>query len=297
MTRIAVIGANGYLARNFTFLCKNKANIRLYAYGYEDRQLDGYENYTPIDVFSKEDMRNVASSCDVIYFFTGKTGTLQGFEQHDEFLNLNIRALVNTLNAAKECNPFVKIVFPSTRLVYKGAEHRLTEDAEKQFLTPYALQKFMCEQYLEMYKNLYGIRYSVARICVPYGSHIGEVSAYGTIGFFIHQLRETGSIKLFGDGHQTRTFTYIDDLCNDLLFLGINEACDNQVYNIGGENLSLKDLAGLIVNRFGGRVEYIEWPEYALKIESGDTMFDSSKLDLLTGLSERTRINEWLQSI
>ncbi len=295
MIKIAVIGANGYLARNFIFSCKNKQDILLDAYGYEDCHIDGYQNYGTIDIFSKEDMKIVVSNHDIIYFFTGKTGTLQGFEQHDEFLDLNIRSLVNLLDAAKEFNPFVKIVFPSTRLVYEGSEVALKEDAKKRFLTPYALQKFMCEQYLEMYKNLYGIIYSIARICVPYGSNVGNVVSYGTIGFFIKQIQENGIIKLFGDGHQKRTFTHINDLCSDLYYLGTTRLCDNQIYNIGGETLSLRELANLIINKFGGTVVCIEWPEQAQKIESGSTVFDSSKLDDLTGQYVKTRVEECLE--
>ncbi len=297
MKKIAVVGANGYLARNFTHLYKQNNQIDIYTYGYEDCHMDNYEKYQKIDVFNPDDMKYVVCNCDIIYFFTGKTGTLQGFKQHDEFLNLNIRSLINTLNVAKDYNPSVKIVFPSTRLVYEGSENALSEDDKKQFLTPYALQKFMCEEYLKMYSNLYGIRYSVARICVPYGSHISNISSYGTIGFFVDQIKKNGKIKLFGDGEQRRTFTYIDDLCEALYSIGVNSVCDNQLYNIGGENLSLKQLATMIVGKLGGSIEYVEWPVETKKIESGSTIFDSSKLDNSINLYKRTKINDWLKEI
>ena len=78
-----------------------------------------------------------------------------------------------------------KIVFPSTRLVYKGKDEPLLENDTKEFKTIYSINKYACEQYLKMYSDVFDIRYCIFRICVPYGSLLDGVSSYGTAEFFI----------------------------------------------------------------------------------------------------------------
>lgn len=85
----------------------------------------------------------------------------------------------------KESGSTARIVFPSTRLVYKGQQNvLLKEDAEKAPNTIYALNKLACEYMLAMYQKAFGIHYTIFRICVPYGSLIKSGTSYGTLGFF-----------------------------------------------------------------------------------------------------------------
>lgn len=86
-------------------------------------------------------------------------------------------------------------------------------------------------------------------------------------------------------------------MCNDLFHLGVNPIFDNQVYNIGGEDLSLRQVADLIVNKFGGTVECIRWPEEAQRVESGSTVFDSEKLDSLMAREKKMTIKQWIDEL
>jgi UDP-glucose 4-epimerase len=71
----------------------------------------------------------------------------------------------------------------------------------------------------------------------------------------------------------------------------------NDVYNIGGETLSLFEAANIVAEKFNVKVELTDWPQIDLKLESGDTIFDSDKLDVITGESYENKFEEWVKSL
>ena len=73
----------------------------------------------------------------------------------------------------------------------------------------------------------------------------------------------------------------------------MNKKCVNDVFNIGGEDYSLKEMALLISKTYDVDIEYIEYPEIALKIESGDTVFDDTKLQKNCYIQYKTKFADW----
>ncbi len=284
--RVAIIGANSYIARNMIVVAKRYPDLKLQLYGHRPEHADGEVGYRRIDVFSEEEMESAIKGCSLVYLFTGKTGTLASFDRPDEFLDINEKSLLTLLNACRKTNEQVKIVFPSTRLVYRGSGDALREEAEKEFLTPYAMQKYSCENYLKMYYQLFGIPYCILRICVPYGSLVGNWNSYGTLAMFEKQARKQGTIFVYGTGSQRRTFTYIEDICRFLLEGGMCEKCAGDIFNIGGETLSVRQAAEIVATYYQVGVEETPWPTSARRIESGDTVFNRP----LAKLSEAVEI-------
>ena len=293
--KIAVIGANSYIARNLIcFIRKHENDVSFRLYDIQEDHLDALPDYERVNTLDKEDVRKIDFDVDLLYVFTGKTGTYKGFDEYDSYLQINEMSLLNILDVYREAFSKAKIIFPSTRLVYKGRSGRLKEDDEKEFKTIYAINKYACEQYLKMYHNCFDIPYLIFRICVPYGSLIPGVSSYGTAEFMIRNACAGKDITLYGGGIVRRTLIHIEDLCNALFSGAECESCVNDVFNIGGEDYSLKEMALLISDKYGNQVTDIEWPEQQLKIESGDTVFDSDKFDHLTGFVYRHNFKQWL---
>lgn len=295
--RAAIIGANGYIARNMLAVNDAAHYAEALPSGHSPAHIDGAAGYRMADMTRPADAERAIEGCDVIFFFAGKTGTVQGFDAPDEFLDTNERLLLHLLSAYRNINSQAKIVFPSTRLVYRGSDIPLREDAPKEFLTPYAMHKYACEQYLEMYGRQYGVRYCVMRICVPYGTLVRPVSSYGTLDFFLRQARETGRISIYGDGSQRRTVTYIGDLCRILWRAGLEDRCVNDVYNVGGEDMSVRELAEHVARATGAAVIETPWPEAARKIESGSTVFDSGKLDGILRYQPQMTVERWIHEM
>ena len=295
MKKIAIVGANSYIARNVILRLQQRfSEYELKLYDYAEEQVDRQLNYTSINILDKDSASKMDLACDIIYMFIGKTGSANGFDDCDTFLNINEKALLNLLNEYRRQNSKAKIVFPSTRLVYKGKKGKLSEDAEKEFKTIYAINKYACEQYLAQYRNVFGVKYCIFRICIPYGTLISGASSYGTAEFMLKKAQQNENIILYGDGSVRRTLTYMGDLCDILIDGGINDSCENTVYNIGGEDYSLKEMAELIAKKYNVGVDFVEWPEVALKIESGDTVFDDCKLKSVLNYQFKKTFKQWI---
>ncbi len=295
MKKVVVVGANSYIARNLIYTLK-KSECVLKLYDRAETQADGNDNYFKIDILNENSVENIDFDCDVIFFFVGKTGSANGFEDYSNFIDINEKALLNFLTAYKRKNSTAKIVFPSTRLVYKGKHGLLNEESEKEFKTVYAINKFACEKYLEQFNIVYGIPYCIVRICVPYGTLIKGASSYGTAEFMMNCATDKKNITLYGDGSVRRTLTYIGDLCIILTDIGFSKKCMNDVYNIGGEDYSLREMADLIAKRYGVQIESVPYPIVAEKIESGDTVFDDSRLKSQITVEYKMRFSDWCMS-
>ena len=296
MKKIAILGANGYIARNLAYVIKRDyPEYTLDLYGIEPESADSSDNYHCVDMTSRESLKQIDLKCDIIFMFVGRTGTANGFEAYDSFIDINEKALLNLLSEYRDQRSEARIVFPSTRLVYKGKTGLQKEDDEKEFKTVYAINKYACEQYLEQFHNVFGVEYTILRICVPYGTLIPNASSYGTAEFMLSKASKGENISLYGDGSVRRTLTHMEDLCNTVIRAAISDKCANDVFNIGGEDYSLKEIADEIANKYSVDVEYVDWPEVALKIESGNTVFDSEKLDSLIGNHINHKFTEWIR--
>lgn len=187
--KITIIGANSYIARNFIWYVQNNidSDTEMKLYDFQEKHVDGLPDYERVDYSDKDSIRKIDFNSDMIYIFAGKTGSVQGFEQYETFVEINELILLKIIEAYRLNNGTGRLIFPSTRLVYKGRDGLLKEDAEKEFKTIYAINKYSCENYLWMYNNMYGIPYTVFRICLPYGTLVPEASSYGTAEFFYEE--------------------------------------------------------------------------------------------------------------
>lgn len=292
--KITVVGANSYIARNMIYMIQHEQpedEIKLY--DCHEKQKDNLDSYTQIDILNKESIQMIDMDCDVIFMFVGKTGSANGFDEYDTFIDINERSLLNLLNEYRRQQSKARIIFPSTRLVYSGLKGPQKEDAPKEAKTIYAINKIACEKYLEMYHRVYDVQYSICRICIPYGTLIPGATSYGTAEFFLDKAKKGEAITLYGDGSQRRTLTYMGDLCRNLYEVAISPACMNDIFNIGGEDYSLSEMAKMIGQVYGVDVSYVPWPEIAFKIESGDTVFDATKLESKIGYRNKMTFTEW----
>ncbi len=294
MNKIAILGANGYIARNLIYVLKRDyPDYKLTLYGRDGKSIDGEQNYISVDMTDKESVKKIDLACDIVFMLVGRTGSVNGFDEYDDFININERTLLNLLAEYRGQKSKARIVYPSTRLIYKGKPSLQREDDEKEFKTVYAINKYACEQYLEQFNRVYNVQYSIFRVCIPYGTLIPEASSYGTAEFMLSKATKGENISLYGDGSVRRTLTYIDDLCKTLIEGAFSEECANDVFNVGGEDYSLKEMAELIAKKYGVGIDYIPWPKVALKIESGDTVFDDNKLQSAINYNYKMTFEKW----
>lgn len=277
MKKCAVIGSKGYIGKHLVWYL-SKMGITPDCY---DIAKDSSEHYSQVDLTDKESVAKINLNVDYIFMFAGLTGTWAGFDKYVPFVDINEIGLLNLLDAIRKSDYRPKIIFPSSRLVYKGVDKPLKEDDEKDAKTIYAVNKLACEHYLDIYHQCFGIPYTIFRICVPYGNLLANDYSFGTVGFFIRMASAGKDITLYGGGTIKRTFTSMEDLCFQIINGGFAKESNANIYNVGGETYSLHDAASIIAKKYGVDVKAVEWPDKDLKIESGDTYFDDSKIQAL----------------
>ena len=115
MKRVAIIGANSYIARNLiAFLSETGEDCELALYDYAPEHVDGRGNYKSIRVTEQNGFDDVDFGCDLIYDFVGKTGTFAGFLDFEPYLNVNELGLLNLLRA------YVNLLLVQERCAYLG---------------------------------------------------------------------------------------------------------------------------------------------------------------------------------
>ena len=280
MSKCAIIGSKGYIGKHLEYYLKQKKNDVVCYDVVESEDV----NYHRCDLTDFESVRRIIDlKVDYIFMFAGMTGTYVGFDKANIFVNVNEMGLINLLNCIRESKYRPKIIFPSTRLIYKGADKALKEDDEKETKTIYAVNKIACENLLYAYRQNFDIPYTIFRICVPFGNMFSDDYSFGTIGFFIRQASNDRRITLYGDGSIKRTFTSMHDLCKQIVEVGMERVSDGEIYNIGGHTYSLRNAAEIIASYYKAEISFISWPERDLKMESGSTYFDSSKIERVMG--------------
>ena len=280
MSKCAIIGSKGYIGKHLEYYLKQKKNDVVCYDVVESEDV----NYHRCDLTDFESVRRIIDlKVDYIFMFAGLTGTYVGFDKANIFVNVNEMGLINLLNCIRESKYRPKIIFPSTRLIYKGADKALKEDDEKETKTIYAVNKIACENLLYAYRQNFDIPYTIFRICVPFGNMFSDDYSFGTIGFFIRQASNDRRITLYGDGSIKRTFTSMHDLCKQIVEVGMERVSDGEIYNIGGHTYSLRNAAEISASYYKAGISFISLPERYLGVESVSTYFDSSKIERVMG--------------
>lgn len=291
--KCAVIGGKGFIGKHLAFYLKGR--------GYDVKTYDiipgEEESYLCVDMTNSESVSKIDLNVDYIYMFAGLTGTYVGFDAYEKYININEIALLNLLDAIRKSEFRPKVIFPSTRLVYKGYDKPLKEEDEKESKTIYAANKIACEGYLQAYRDSFDIPYAVFRICIPYGNMLSTDYSFGTVGFFIKQAKEVKDITLYGGGTIKRTFTHMEDLCYQIVEGALKKESDGHIYNVGGETLSLRQAAEIVASKFGIKVIDVPWPERDLRIESDHTYFDDTKIQALLGGMTYKRLEDFSKDI
>lgn len=161
--------------------------------------------------------------------------------------NSNITGFLNVLQACKESKQTKKLVYAASSSTY-GDSQRLPkkEGYEGEPLSPYAVTKLVNELYAEVFSKVYNFHSIGLRYFNVFGPKQGWDNPYAAvIPRFCKAFIENESPVIYGDGSNSRDFTYIENViyANFLSFFNSNGLIKHQVYNVGcGERISLISL-------------------------------------------------------
>ncbi|QLH31121.1 MAG: NAD-dependent epimerase/dehydratase family protein [Cyclobacteriaceae bacterium] len=166
--------------------------------------------------------------------------------------NNNLIGSINLINESVKSN--VKcFVFTSSIAVYGANQLPMTEDLVPQPEDPYGIAKYAIEMDLKAFHHMFGLNHIIFRPHNVYGENQNIGDKYrNVIGIFMNQVMQGKSLTIFGDGLQTRAFSYIDDVAPYIAKSVTMEAAYNQVFNVGADTpYTVKDLATIVLKEFG----------------------------------------------
>ncbi len=287
---LGFIGSN--LARRLVSLGANVTIIDslIWAYGGNVFNVEDIQDKLSVnigDIRDRYSINHLIRGKDYLFNMAGQVSHIDSMKDPFTDLEINVTSQVSILEACRQHNKDVKIVYPSSRQIY-GKPQYLPVD-EKHPVRPMDVNGINInagEWYHILYNNVHGPRQLVKH------------NRQGFIGWFIRQAVEGNTIQIYGDGSQKRDLNYVDDVCDALLMAGASEQANGQIYNLGSpEVTSLKALAELLIALSGkGSYELIPWPEEKKKIDIGDyySSFDKIKNEL--GWQPKTPLRDGLQA-
>jgi UDP-glucose 4-epimerase len=195
--------------------------------------------------------------------------------------------LTGTLEVLEYCRRVgAKIIFSGSSSIYESAEGWTDEYAPKDPKSPYSLQKWMAEEYIELYGRLYGLDYTILRYFNVFGERQILDGAYAAVvGIFLDQRAKGQPLTITGTGEQRRDFTYVKDVAQaNVQAMG----WERRPYNIGtGKNYSINEIAEFV----GGPVKHIPGRQGEVMATLANTGAANA-----AGWEPNTDIQEWINA-
>ena len=206
----------------------------------------------------------------------------------------NIDASVNILVAARDAK-VRRLVYAGSSSAYgNAAVMPKVETMPTAPLSPYALQKLVAEQYCQMFTTLYGFETVTIRYFNVFGPRQDPSSPYsGVISLFISALCDGRRPTIYGDGEQTRDFTYVANVVDGVLRACHAPAASGEVINVAtAGRISLNQLFAIVKREVGSSLE----PNYSdpRAGDVRDSQADISKAQRLLGYTPIVSFEEGL---
>ena len=198
---------------------------------------------------------------DVIYHFAAYAAEgLSPFIRKYNYQN-NLLASTNLINHAIKHN-IQRFVFASSMSVYGNIYNPpFSEDLQPRPIDPYGIAKYSVEQDLRVAYEQHKLPYTIVRPHNFYGRNQNIWDKYrNVLGIWMYQHLNGEDMTIFGDGTQTRAFSFIDDSIEPLWNSAVREEASKEIINLGGiDEISIKDVSEIVREVIGeGNIVHLE---------------------------------------
>jgi len=298
MANYLVTGGAGFIGSHISeALVKRGHRVRVVdslVTGYRHNLRDGVE-FTHGDLADPAVARAAVADMDYVVHQAAIPSVPRSVDQPEESHRANVDATLQILLAARDAK-VKRVVFAGSSSVYGDTEVLpKTEAMPTNPLSPYALQKLMSEMYLQMFTRLYGLETVTTRYFNVFGPRQDPGSPYsGVISLFIKALTEGTRPIIYGDGGQTRDFTYVTNVVDGVIRAAETPGIGGHVFNVATHSrISLNELLAALKKIFGSSVE----PIYK-EARQGDvrhSQADISKAEKMLGYRPTVGLEEGLR--
>jgi UDP-glucuronate 4-epimerase len=260
---------------------------------YYDAELKE-ENARALDLvrvdLAADELGDAFTGADGVFHLAAQPGVRSFGAVFERYVRDNVLATQRVLEAAVAAD--ARVVFASSSSVYGDAERYPTaEDTPPRPLSPYGITKLACEHLVRAYGRSFGLRGVVLRYFNAYGPRQRPDMAFAQA---TAALLEGRPFRLFGDGSQSRSFTYVGDVVEATIGAMV-AASEGDVLNVGGgEEATMREALAVLGRLAGREVDVREEP-----FVPGDqrrTKADTTRIRERLGWRPRTPLAEGLEA-
>jgi len=274
----------------------------LLEYGNEvvvvDDLSEGKRENTPTyvhDVSILNDIEYLFPGIDVVFHLAAYTRP-QGSIAMPVYSNkVNVEGTLRVLACARNWG-VRRVVFASSASVYgEQPLYPVPEVSPLNPMSPYAVQKIVGEMYCKLFHDLYGLEYNVLRLFNTYGPRQNPSGEYAAvIPKFMQQVRNGEQPTIYGTGEQRRDFIHVSDVASAFVLAGTS-LYHGETFDVGtGENVSVKELLGVICEVIGKKAD----PAYGpAQVEPTQTLADTGRIYNVLGWEAKVELREGLWSL
>lgn len=305
MSKIVVTGGAGFIGSHIAeSLAKDGHEIVIvdnldpyYSVDIKKKNTDivlasGDATFINADVTDLDSMKEIIdSTVDYVYHEAAQAGVRISVEDPFKPNNINVVGTLNVLKSSLEAD-VKKVINASSSSVYGKVKYLpFDEKHPTEPVSPYGVSKLAAEHYCRVFYEVYGLPTTSLRYFTVYGPRMRPDLA---ISIFTKKMLANEPITVFGDGEQTRDFTYIDDVVEANKRLLNNKATDGKVLNIGGGNrISVNDLIENL-KEITSSTSVLKYSE-SQKGDAETTLADVSKSKELIGYEPSITIEKGLE--
>lgn len=212
--------------------------------------------------FVKMDLRDtkkvfkVTKGVDIIFHLAAYAAEGQSVFSPIEINDINIKPMNNLLVAAVNSN-VKKFIFTSSMAVYGNQQPPFDESMQRQPEDPYGCGKAYCENILEIFAKTYGFGYAIIRPHNVYGPRQNISDPYrNVLGIWINRIMRGKPPLIYGDGEQTRAFSYIEDVIPPLANAAFLEKANGQIINLGSDEvITINKACRIVLGAMNSKIE------------------------------------------
>ena len=294
--RVLITGGLGFIGSN---LARRLVDLDAQAllvdsmipdYGGNFHNIAGYEERLRVNISDVRDansLHHLVQGQELIFNLAGQVSHLDSMTDPRTDLEINCRSQLDLLEACRQFNAGVKVVYAGTRQIYGRAQYLPVDESHP--IRPVdvnGVNKYAGEMYHLLYWDVFGIRTCVLRLTNTYGPRmLMRHNRQGFLPWFVRQAIEGQTITLFGTGEQRRDLNHVADVVEAFLRVGAPEGTNGQVYNLGHpQAVSLREIAEILSDLCPGcDYRLVPFPEEKRRIDIGDYWGDYRKIRQAVG--------------